>query len=101
MNHLLAGTAVAAALAMAGSAWAQAPMNPSSTTTTNPYATGAPSTSATTPYAQPAPSTSATAPYAQRAPATSTTAPYAPQAPATAATNAGAMPQMGTEQATE
>ena len=58
MNHLLSGTAFAAALAIAAPLWAQTP------TTPNPA--GAPSPSQTAPYAQPAPTQprapSATAP---------------------------------------
>ena len=78
MNHLLSGTAFAAALAIAAPVWAQTP------TTPNPA--GAPST-----MSQPAPSTSqTTAPRAQPAP----TQPRAPSATAPA-------PNSTTENATE
>src|SRR5437762_10751465 len=70
MNHLLSGTALAAALAIAAPVWAQTP------TTPNPA--GTPSTTAPAPYTQSAPSTTS-----QTAPSTTTqTAPYAQQAPA-------------------
>ncbi len=60
MNHLLTGTAFAAALAIAAPVWAQAP--------TNPNPAGAPSPTTAAPYTKSAPSTSQTAPYAQQAP---------------------------------
>jgi hypothetical protein len=78
MNHLLSGTTLAVALAIAAPVWAQTP------TTPNPA--GAPST-----MSQPAPSTSQTpAPRAQQAP----TQPRAPSATAPA-------PSSTTENATE
>jgi hypothetical protein len=83
MNHLLTGTAFAAALAIAAPVWAQTP------TTQNPA--GAPSTTTAAPYTQSAPpATSQTAPYAQQAP----TRPMAPSATAPA-------PYSTTENATE
>ena len=83
MNHLLSGTAFAAALAIAAPVWAQTP------TTPNPA--GAPSTTTAAPYTQSAPpATSQTAPYAQQAP----TRPMAPSATAPA-------PYSTTENATE
>ncbi len=73
MNHLLSGTAFAAALAIAAPVWAQTP------TTPNPA--GAPSTTTAAPYTQSAPSAaSQTAPYAQQTP----TRPMAPSAAAPA-----------------
>jgi hypothetical protein len=65
MNHLLTGTAFAAALATTAVVWAQTPTSP------NPAgAPPAPSTrSAPSATPQTAPSTSQTAPYAQQAPA--------------------------------
>ena len=87
MKHLLSGTALAAALAIATPAWAQ------TLTTTNPA--GTPSTTAPAPYTQSAPSSaSQTAPSSasqtapsttmQTAPSTTaqTAAPSAQQAPA-------------------
>ena len=80
MNHLLSGTALAAALAIAAPVWAQTP------TTPNPA--GTPSTTAPAPYTQSAPSTTTqTAPYAQQAPAQLTTpSANAPAASSTKAT---------------
>lgn len=79
MNHLLSTAAIAAALAIAAPALAQAP-------TTNPAATPsatAPSSYTQSPYTQSAPSSAPQAPYAQQSPTQSTTqaAPYAQQAP--------------------
>src|SRR5216683_5530973 len=85
MNHLLSGTAFAAALAIAAPVWAQTP------TTPNPA--GAPSTTTAAPYTQSAPSaTSQTAPYAQQTP----TRPMAPSAtaPAPYSTNENATEPM-------
>jgi cytoskeletal protein RodZ len=71
MKHLLSGTALAAALAIAAPVWAQTP------TTPNPA--GTPSTTAPAPYTQSAPSTTMqTAPSAT----SQTAAPSAQQAPA-------------------
>ena len=100
MKHLLSGTALAAALAIATPAWAQ------TLTTTNPA--GTPSTTAPAPYTQSAPSTtSQTAPSTtmQTAPSTTsqTAAPSAQQAPAQPTSPSASAPASSstTEAATE
>jgi len=100
MKHLLSGTALAAALAIATPAWAQ------TLTTTNPA--GTPSTTAPAPYTQSAPSSaSQTAPSTtmQTAPSTTsqTAAPSAQQAPAQPTSPSASAPASSstTEAATE
>lgn len=100
MKHLLSGTALAAALAIAIPAWAQTP------TTPNPA--GTPSTTAPAPYIQSAPSTtSQTAPSTtmQTAPSTTsqTAASSAQQAPAQPTSPSASAPASSstTEAATE
>ena len=87
MNHLLTGTAFAAALATTAVVWAQTPTSP------NPAgAPPAPSTRSAPPATpQTAPSTSQTAPYAQQVPA-QPTSPSA-TAPAPSSTTATTEPK--------
>ena len=101
MNHLLNAAAIAAGLAIAAPALAQAP------TTTNPAATPSATAPSYTqsPYTQSAPSSAPqAAPYAQQAPTQSTTqaAPYAQQAPTQPAPSATATaPYSASEAASE
>ena len=90
MKHLLSGTALAAALAIATPAWAQ------TLTTTNPA--GTPSTTAPAPYTQSAPSSaSQTAPSSASQTAPSTTMQTAPSATSqTAASSAQQAPAQPT-----